>query len=78
MVEKFIRDPNEYNSMFKKAIKAMKPTKPPIKEPFKVFFPRKREQLLHRLGDDRYGKDARKRVAKPLQDLVNNQKEYGN
>ena len=71
-VEKFIRDPDEYISMFKTVMKPMKPTKPPVKEPFKVFFPRKREQLLHRLGDDRYGKDARKHVARRLQDLVNN------
>ena len=70
--EQFIRDPNEYNDMFEKEIKTMRVTKSPKKEPFKLFFPRKRKELLHKLADDRYAKDRRVYVAKRLEALVNN------
>ena len=70
--EQFVRDPNDYNDMFEKEIKTMRVTKSPQKEPFKVFFPRKRKELLHKLSDDRYGKDKRRYVAKRLEAHVNN------
>ena len=58
--------------MFEKEIKTMRVTKSPKKEPFKLFSPRKRKELLHKLADDRYAKDRRVYVAKRLEALVNN------
>ena len=70
--ESFIRDPAEYKVMFGKVMTNMKATKQPVKEPFKVFFPKKREHLLQKIADDRCHKKTRTHVAKRLQALVDN------
>ena len=69
--EIFQRDEEEYKQMHGKRMKEMKETKKPVKEPFKVFFGRKREKLIQRMKDKRYGREGRIHVVKRLNSMIN-------